>query len=949
METLGFGELGTPEFSDEQLDDMARKLKKGSPVPDSEIIAATTQMAAEPVEIQQGKEPEETLDTARGVVGMPEPKEKAPVQGKAWYDGLGKDLLEASRAPRVWKDPKDHSKGTRTNDQIEADKQKIREATERLRTQRIKVDGLSDRETRNKIADARRLVFGGVDSVRSGMTVDEARVVLDGMGVDTSKIGSENQQQQLPQQGEVGEAVRVAEPVPAGDKWQNKLDATLEIIGGYSAGSKKQALENLRREMVKDLAPAGILRSVEGMLESPDLVARPVISLTEAERQAEPVYGNFDAVRQKEAAQRWLDRFGGVVGAEEMRRKMQEIVDYKLELSPAQEDLIRTYCLEGVFDRGANGEKAITQGLFGETGYLFTELGIPQDKLSLVRERVNEIAKELGLDNFISIRNVVTEWNGLNKLEDITSSGLRSGLFVPKYTEDWFEGDYDKQGNRQGERWVTLPEIGRVNMQVEVSKAMLALKNFFDSNDYWEGYVGVAQEKKNQLYESLGINKYIGEVAFGMAMSNLIFTDTKGTSLDPFLLMIHGESKRRKMREVDIDREKTVQAFFQYRMATTGKKPSMDEVEVWLSEHYPSHLIPTGLSGGGLRALERGEWLQWRVQENLYSGAQRSIEVTFETNREKWIQTAERGFAVDGVNVRWTEAELMAIYGRKQELARMGARARLQRDNERAEIMRTGSAVERQRAEVEITEEKQLDKEWKALTKNVTELGGVKIATDIETRILEMKTALDLLIALKEVMTPGADLDKIAKFKSKCIVHWKTSMSAAGIVSGGMIPEEFSLIPGQRQSVDEWVGSVTVTACEAYLHENSVANFLNPNPLSMDVLSEKAELLMSTNVQTPEINRYIWTGKDSEKTEPLLRNKRNYISYVDKLWKSCFDVIDKVSRDLNPKDYPWWWSAGVRASAKIRELAIAANKPDKTGIFPRNYWENAKKAMKLQR
>ena len=629
------------------------------------------------------------------------------------------------------------------------------------------------------------------------------------------------------------------------------------------------------------------------------------------DRLVNPLSYGGNPGQRKAAAERWLRSYGEETSVtDEMRDQLNKIINPEMDFADDLKEWVREFCLESVFERNAQNYHNVLNLLVGPGGALNTEKNIPLDKLELLKPEIQKIVEELGLDNFISIRNTISEWDSIKKLEEITSSALKSALFVPEYTEKWFEGDYDKGGIRIGDKMVVLPGENGVakNMQEEVSEAILKLKNFFDNNDYWEGFVGVAQDKKANLYKQLGLNKYVGEVAFAMGMSNLIFTDTKGTSLDPFLYMVHGDTKRRKARDVAVDREITARAFVQYQMANNNRTPSADEIEVWLSQHFPSHLIPTGLSGEGTSALENGNWLEWRVRENLYSGAQRAIDVTYETNKDYWIRIANGGFSVGGDVINWTEAEVQAEYNRRKRRTVIGAKGRLIED---------GIKLDAQKAI-----EKKKDKEWKGLVNAVTESGEVHIATDTETRVLEMQTALDLLTALKDALKIESDIDKIGVLKSKCLIHWKTSMKAAGFVDGNdMIDKEFSFIPGNKQSVDEWVSSAVTTACESFLHSHSIADFKNSKPWDMKILAEKAEQILATDVQTPDIQAYLWMGKDSEKTEPLLTNKKQYLRYVDSLWDDCFDVIQKLIKNVDPKSYPKWWGAGVNAQRAIVEIA----------------------------
>lgn len=690
----------------------------------------------------------------------------------------------------------------------------------------------------------------------------------------------------------------------------------IEVILSYPAGSARDKLATDWLGKNGDTADPELQRRVFASLGGAETtVQTPTVDWAAGEGGFERIvnpgsYGGNPA-QKKEAALRWLEMYGAEEKVTaEMREQLEKIINPEMDFPDDLKEWIREYCLESVFERSENNYRTILNKLVNREGALYTEKNISIDKIELLKPQIQEIVEELGLDNFISIRNTISEWDSIKKLEEITSSALKSALFVPEYTEKWFEGDYDKSGDRIGDKIVILPgENGvAVNIQEEVSEAILNLKNFFDNNDYWEGFVGVAQDKRANLYKQLGMNKYVGEVAFAMGMSNLIFTDTKGTSLDPFLYMVHGDTKRRKARDVAVDREITARAYVQYQMANYNRTPSADEIEVWLSQHFPSHLIPTGLSGEGASALENGNWLEWRVRENLYSGSQRAIDVTYETNKDYWIRIANGGFSVGGDVINWTEAEVQAEYNRRKRRTVIGAKGRLAEDGIKSDAQK---AIEKKK-----------DKEWKGLVSAVTESGEVHIATDTETRVLEMQTALDLLTALKDALKIESDIDKLGVLKSKCLIHWKTSMKAAGFVDGNdMIDEEFSFIPGNKQSVDEWVSSAVTTACESWLHGHSIADFKNPKPLEMKIIAEKAEQILATDVQTPDIQAYLWMGKDSEKTEPLLTNKKQYLRYVDSLWANCFKVIKPLIANANPNKYPKWWGAGVFAPSAVVEIA----------------------------
>jgi len=122
-----------------------------------------------------------------------------------WDENLDRDLNMAAREPRRWIDPADHSKGLLPDDERAGYQQKINEATARLGTRGYDVRILKDREGRKRVAGARRIVFGGMDSATIGMTTDEAEQILDGMNIDAKKAREEGEK-------------RRAEPRPTVDR-----------------------------------------------------------------------------------------------------------------------------------------------------------------------------------------------------------------------------------------------------------------------------------------------------------------------------------------------------------------------------------------------------------------------------------------------------------------------------------------------------------------------------------------------------------------------------------------------------------------------------------------------------------------------------------------------------------------------------------------------------------
>lgn len=971
-----------------------------------EVAAPTVENAPE-AELPVEKIDENDVDVALNILG--EKKE-----GLIWDEKLPEELLEATRFPRVWKNPRKKNLGKRPDNQIEADERKINESIEKLRVRGVIVNKLVDKNLRGEVADARRLVFDHETSVRSGMDIARAEEILrDEMKIDISKVGGESKNKTV-EESEVDKLIKAeadyfknrfsrtrGDEVTADDDkrdWSDSkriLEAAgyspikiaeweAQIAAGGNSVEAFDAIDEAFEEAKKIYEWTTDKINADPELRSKILEAEAIYALTEnpsfrfdemklllknaktpstrawifkqmtelkelasinpeaASAKLEDlsntmIYAN--ETNRRSAAKRWLELYKGKSGipkswAREAEKILKgEEISFKTETESgiSEEDQIRNFCLEEVFDRNANAAQDIYNRLTGPNGFLQTTLDKTPEQEMALRKKAREIVDSLGLDNFISMRKVGAEWDRLKQqVEDITSSSLKSSLFVPQLTEMWFAGVY-VDGDRKEERMVNIPGKGKVNIEVEVSSAMLQLKNFFDNVEYWD-YVGVAAEKKIKLFEQLNINRYVGEVAFNMAMSNLIFTETRGTGLDPFLLMTFGDIKRRKARDVAVDRELTGMAYAQRIMADEGRTPNNDEIEEWLLHNFPSRLVPTGLSRGGRSALEEGNWLYWRVEENLFPAAQRAMDVTYETSKTKWQKVAEDGFMVNGHLVQWTAEKLQYEYDKRKNKKIIGAKGRLEKERS-MEVLRERNFDEWRRV---TTAEKEIDNQWKALVAQVS--AKVHISTDTETRVEEMKTALDLLTALKDALKPESDIDKMGVLKSKMLIHWLTSMKAAGLVDeNNMISQEFSFIEGQKQSVDEWVSQAILTACESWLHSHSLLNFKNPKPLEMVVLAEKAEQFLATDVQTPDIQAYLWLGKDKDKPEALLDNKRAYLRYVDLFWNDCYKIIDLVKAGKGPEKYPKWWNAGVYPPASVIEVI------KKSSAFYAKWWAKSER------
>lgn len=122
----------------------------------------------------------------------PDEAEKTPeeVKNEVWYPGLDNDLVIGTQSPRIWIDRKEHSKGKRNQEDIDADVAKIAEAIDRMDAEGVDVRPLkegsreSKRNNRLRIRRATLTLYRGKDL---GMSDEEAKDVL-----ETINIGVEN-------------------------------------------------------------------------------------------------------------------------------------------------------------------------------------------------------------------------------------------------------------------------------------------------------------------------------------------------------------------------------------------------------------------------------------------------------------------------------------------------------------------------------------------------------------------------------------------------------------------------------------------------------------------------------------------------------------------------------------------------------------------------------------
>lgn len=229
--------------------------------------------------------------------------------------------------------------------------------------------------------------------------------------------------------------------------------------------------------------------------------------------------------------------------------------------------------------------------------------------------------EESGLEAWLGLRKTMDGWQSFKNADELTSKDIRNNAIFLSEEVLVKLNDMNNSpilGEKSNYSSVEYRNVGK-----EVSGAMKKLYDYFDGNgdpkkavDHW-GVIDYSLAQKAEIYDSLGINRYVGEAAFVALLSGLMLTGTKGSKLDTFRALLNTSSKRVGDYKVSPERDPFARMLVQEK-TIKGKKPEINkayvvELENDIKKILPNKLIPTGLSGGGKEALDRGDWLGWSV------------------------------------------------------------------------------------------------------------------------------------------------------------------------------------------------------------------------------------------------------------------------------------------------------------------------------------------------
>lgn len=323
-------------------------------------------------------------------------------------------------------------------------------------------------------------------------------------------------------------------------------------------------------------------------------------------------------------------------------RSVEHVDNNERGFTEEEQILIIQNCFDQVFQYGKNNSYEVKKALLGGEGYIAVNITEGQEK-PLDRELLKKI-DELGLDNWIAMKNMVQYWSSFKDVDEIKPSSLTIKLFMDENTEKFFANSISILPFIN--RLTGETELKEVNLGDEIGMAMKKLRGYFEGSldfegnsisedrqkgpiEYWR-LIGADLAEKEKLYTDLGLNRYIGEAAFSLLLSYQMLTDT---SADDYLSMMVQQSKSRiKKYTVSEDRDAFVRMLVQSDIAEkklpfvaySGEELKMKkrEMEERLSKLLPNQLVPTGLSGEGRAHLMAGNWLKWRVNQNLFTRTQ---------------------------------------------------------------------------------------------------------------------------------------------------------------------------------------------------------------------------------------------------------------------------------------------------------------------------------------
>jgi hypothetical protein len=550
-----------------------------------------------------------------------------------------------------------------------------------------------------------------------------------------------------------------------------------------------------------------------------------------------------------------------------------------------EEDLIIKECYDLVFVRMKNGTDDVKKSLFDISGVIASTLGRGKDPV--ISDELTKKIENLGIESWVNMRNVVSQWDRFKEVKEIDASTLNLNMFMYPSSEAFFAHSKgiipieDANGK--------FIETKEVDLEKEISMAMRAIRNHFANElkddfgnpalvEYWR-LVG-DQSERTKLYKLLNLNKYVGETAYALLLSYQMLTDS---SAEDFMsMMVDQVDTRVKKYKISEERDSFVRMLIQEDLAN-GKKPftlappeehfrKREETKSRLASLIPAHLIPTGLTGDGAVHLERGDWLKWRVDVNFYSRND------LDNAKIEYNKVKQSGVPV-------SDSELLELKNK------------------------------------------------------------IKPATDPGTRMDMMRSALTVLNLTKEIATDASDLTKYESLKGRLYAHMTGSFGdAKWLGDKGMVPKDFTfnevengrIIPPVAMPINEWISRTMMGVGKAFLYTHSMVDDECSKPWDMKSFAINAEQLFRNEIQSTKAT---FVGQQKEK---MREHQKDMLKFIDKLWNYSYDLIDILNnKRKSPSDFPMWYQRRVSASQAVIEVA-------KKAYADIGEWDKRKRESKLK-
>jgi len=549
--------------------------------------------------------------------------------------------------------------------------------------------------------------------------------------------------------------------------------------------------------------------------------------------------------------------------------------------TPEEEKKIIEFCMDTVLENpGIKDMQAINKALLGGEGFIAVNLKNGEE-VPLDAELLKKI-ESLGLYNWMRVRDTVGRWEYLKELngDEFKPSSLNDQMFLDKGTEKSMANSKcklpftDKNTGR-----VTLKEV---DLGLEISKAMKTMREWFEGSIDENGNPVAPENRKLREYW--------------------------------YLIGAESDTKKDFFAERGINRyigEAALAELLSYQMLTDTSMEDFMLMMVQEAISRPTKYKVNEANDPFGRMLAQGDLVAGEKPFTVFSDSE------FKTRRKEMELRLAKMLPSQLIPTGLTLGEWDPTTGM----------------SEGEKHLREGDWM-KWRANVNLFTRAQYEG---ASPENK------RPATDQDTRLAMMRSALVVLQLIKEVQNPGSDIDKFNEMTGRVYAHANASYRDTGwLIKKGndfYMPASVSPLNERGEKADmevkEWVSRLMLTCAEMFVYTHSIADHKNPKPLDMWTLSQFAERVLMSEVQS-EKGAFIGMSEQSRDA-----HRREYVEHVDRIWKNSWEVIDAVNSKKTPDKFPKWFISGVSPRQSLVEAC-------KSSAGSLSQWNRLKSRMKLR-